>query len=389
MKLLTKSLSALLVASLSQYALCDIKFNGFSNIIAGKTQGGGSFLRYDDELSLDPNSSLGLQATSDLGGNLTAGLQILARGNKNWNAEVAWAYLKYQATDNLSFMAGRQRVPFYAYSDFINVGYTYNWINPSEIIYGSPFDTVNGVSALYSHYLGDMESTWQLTTGHAQSGPDDNFDFEYPDLVSLRWTGETGSLKTHFSVTKSSQSFGFGLDSFTDAIIAGATDAGITAEQAQDIQTRVLSDYTQDDNDYVQFFVVGGIYDNGHFSIASEFIRLQFEGSIVLSQKDSWYISFAKSFGDFTPHITYARDDIDAANTDYLNILNGTSLERQGQTIAAVANGFDRSQLQTLTLGLRWDFHESSAFKVDLIDFERTVTNTSGALLRFGVVTVF
>ncbi len=389
MQLFTKSLGVLFVASLSQHALSDIKFNGFSNIIAGKTQGGGSALSYDDELNLDPNSLVGLQATSDLGNKLTAGLQVLARGETSWNAEISWAYLKYQATDNLSFLAGRQRVPFYAYSEFINVGYTYNWINPPELIYGAPFDTVNGISALYSHYIGDLESIWHITMGHASNTPNDNFEFEYPDLVNIHWTGEIGSFKTHLNYGVSSQSFGLGFDSFTDTINNGAADAGITAEQAKEIEIMTLSDHTVDDDDQVEFFVIGGIYDNGNFSIASEFISLQFDGSLLLTKKDSWYISLAKRFGDFTPHLTVSQDSIDTQDTSFLNILNGTDLEGTGRTLAFIANSFKNSETETITLGLRWDFHESAAFKADIIALDRTVTDVQNTLFRFGVVTVF
>jgi len=104
-------LSSAILAGNSQ---AEITFNGFASIVGGVTTSSDEQLYgYDDSFNFAPDSLLALQASSDLGDDLSVTAQILARGEDDWDPDFEWAYVAYDASDNLRILAGRQRVPFY------------------------------------------------------------------------------------------------------------------------------------------------------------------------------------------------------------------------------------------------------------------------------------
>ena len=128
-------LSSAMIAGNSQ---AEIVLNGFASIVGGVTTSKDESLSgYDDSISFNQDSFFALQASSDLTEGLSVTAQIMARGENEWDPEFEWAYVAYEATDNLRILAGRQRVPFYMFSDFLDVSYAYPWITPTEAVYGS------------------------------------------------------------------------------------------------------------------------------------------------------------------------------------------------------------------------------------------------------------
>lgn len=111
----------------------DIRIDGFANIVAGQMisdTDDGSLYGYDEDLSFSPESNYGIQFRGDLQEGLSVTAQIVGRGSEEFDATVTWAYLTYEINDELSLKAGRSRVPYFIYSDFLDIGYAYHWIRP-------------------------------------------------------------------------------------------------------------------------------------------------------------------------------------------------------------------------------------------------------------------
>ena len=151
-------LSSAIFAANSQ---AEITLNGFASIVGGVTTSSDDTLYgYDQDIDFSQGSLFAIQASADLGDSLTATVQLLARGENDWDPDFEWAYIAYDASDNLRVLAGRQRVPFYMYSDFLDVSYAYPWITPPEGVYSVAFDTFDGLGAIYSTSMGSFDANF-------------------------------------------------------------------------------------------------------------------------------------------------------------------------------------------------------------------------------------
>ena len=64
----------------------------------------------------------------------------------------------------------------YSYSvlslfDFIDVRYTYNWLQPPKTVYGFDFPGYDGISLVHTQTLGSWDSTVQLILWSFRGGP--------------------------------------------------------------------------------------------------------------------------------------------------------------------------------------------------------------------------
>jgi hypothetical protein len=153
-------------ALLASNVYAEINLNGFASIVGGVTTGSEETLYgYDDNLDFNQSSLFGLQASSDLGEDFSVTAQILARGVDDWSPKFEWAYVAYDATEKVRILAGRQRAPFYMFSDFLDVSYAYSWIDPPKGVYNIPFDTFDGLGVIYNENIGEFDSSLHVVLG--------------------------------------------------------------------------------------------------------------------------------------------------------------------------------------------------------------------------------
>src|SRR5690554_3590944 len=183
------SLIAGLVAVPMSPAMAEIQWNGFLSVGAGMTFDDDEKLAgYDNDLSFAPDSILGLQASSDLGENLSVTGQLVARGSTS-DVKAEWLYLSYQFNPNLRVNVGRQRMPLFLYSDYVDVGYAYHFQRPPTSVYLSPINSIDAVSVLYDRYLtNSLEAKLQLFAGSYQ---EDGVEYE-GKVVDLELTDTAG-----------------------------------------------------------------------------------------------------------------------------------------------------------------------------------------------------
>ena len=157
----------------------EVDFSGFASVIAGQTFGScqpsGMAPQYQKDctryiadwshagvytpqVSLAPESRLGLQWTAKVNAQLSATLQLTARDDPGNKVHVEWAYLNYDIDGDWSVQLGRKRLPLYYYSEFQDVGYAYNTIRPSPDVYGWDVVNYNGANLRHVSSLG----AWSL-----------------------------------------------------------------------------------------------------------------------------------------------------------------------------------------------------------------------------------
>lgn len=102
---------------------------------------------------------MGLQLSTDLSDGLSVVAQLTAQGANDFDAEIEWLYISYNISNELNAKAGRQRYPFYAYSDYLDVGYAYHWIRPPQDVYSLAVSSYEGISLRYDSSLGDWDTS--------------------------------------------------------------------------------------------------------------------------------------------------------------------------------------------------------------------------------------
>lgn len=373
-------LSSLLVSGAVQ---AEITLNGFASIVAGATTSSDETLYgYDDELTFDQGSLFALQASSDLGEGLSVTAQILARGEDDWDPDFEWAYVAYEANDNLRILAGRQRIPFYMYSDFLDVSYAYPWISPPAGVYSTAINTFDGIGAIYSTNFDDIDVVIHGIYGNkdgdidAPTEPNGIADSEFSSLTGASFTVTRDWLTLRTAYFQADSTINLtALQPVIDAWNgAGFDDVSDNASVFEDKTTFVEFGF-QASFDTIQ--------------IIGEYTELSFD-DVTLGDEDSYYIMVSKQFDTILASITYSVDE-DSASSITGGIPRGVSPQLDG--LIALTDSITDAQevdVTSITLGLRWDFHDSAALKFEYIDYSDDLDgNNDAGLFRTALVTVF
>ncbi len=340
-------LSSMALAAGSGYG-AEIKLNGFASFVGGKAFNGqrlpngtlSSYLadpvhalvagtinddaRYSDEVSFRPDSIYGLQVNAFLGQGLRATAQLTGKGANDFETEIEWAYLSYDVTESTTLQAGRQRIPLYFYSDFLDVGYAYHWIRPPVEVYGSTMSTYEGFSIMHNGALGNWDTSTRLYSGAIISEESRFGEFGSDEMVGLvfstsnewlrlRASGVRGKFFVENSTTNSDNAVDAYFSSLAGYVTLG--DGFLAAEAT----------YADTIDDYID--TIGSV--------------------IQIESLASFMVTAGYQFGEFTPHISYAEVDI-----NYSGFLNPSFKDLSNAT-------------ETTTVGVRWDFHPAAAFKLE------------------------
>ena len=79
--------------------------------------------------SFDVDSRLGAQLSVNMDKQWSAVVQVISEQNleNNYRPSVEWAYVKYQATPDLSLRVGRIALPLFLAADYRKAAYAYPW----------------------------------------------------------------------------------------------------------------------------------------------------------------------------------------------------------------------------------------------------------------------
>lgn len=319
---------------LSGTASAEVNISGFASVVGGKVlEGSGveefglepTFLAdyplvgaYTEEISFEPDTLFGIQISADLMDGLSATAQIVSRGANDFSADFEWAYLSYELNEHWTVQAGKKRLPLYYYSDFFDVGYAYPWIRPPADNYTWQIFNYTGVSALYNYLIGDWTLTGQVYFGREDDEPNKLLsEFFFGDSTREIWKDIAGIVAqlnyewldirlTHMQYTN---------------------ERYIGGEQVE------WDGQTERDG---KFYGLSVNIDWNNLVVLSEMNRLTLQDSDL----DTYLVTVGYRIKDFMPFVSYSDFD------DSSEIHNTTSV------------------------GLRWDFHPSAAFKIQYDDVE-------------------
>ena len=298
---------AICLASTSAFALeqGETLINGFGTVgvthLGGEDDGRsyGISGQTNDFWRGDQLSKFGAQLTYGVTDTVGLTLQTTAKAyGDEWKANLEWAYLSWQSTDNLMMRFGRLRTPVYMYSESIDVGFSYPWLRlPDEVYSQVQLSNYEGADIVYNLPLSFATLSFQLAGGIAKNRDyyiyDEEFDIDYDNVF-----GSSVSLATN--------DFG----TFRVGYVEADIDTDISGSFTDIFGNPGTASLLALDKDKGKFTSIGYQYDNGTWLTANEWTSrvIENDGS---NSTDSFYLMGGRRFGDFLAHVTYAQLDED------------------------------------------------------------------------------
>lgn len=299
-----------------------VRFNGFFSTGYSRASNDVGFAGVTENSSVADQSLLALQGTFDVTDKSQAVMQLVGRGSEDWDPVIEWAYLSHRPTNDLQLRAGKMRIPFFMYSDSLEVGYSQPWARPPQSVYG-PIAVTSyvGADAAYTINLDDSSVTAQAFTG---------------------FTNEEGSIGD-----VELRNIGGVTTSWTDYVW---TARAVAATAETTIQATRLGGLFISDDDRGVFLGLGLGYDDGTWQVVSEVTRVEVDGAFA--DTDSAYLSVGRRFGSITPYAVVGW--IESQDDDERTALAALNTRRDEYSV-----------------GARWDITPGVALKAD-------VTHVSG-----------
>lgn len=298
---------AICLASTSAFALeqGEALINGFGTVgvthLGGEDDGRsyGISGQTNDSWRGDQLSKFGAQLTYGVTDSVGLTLQTTAKAyGDEWKANLEWAYLSWQSTDNLMMRFGRLRTPVYMYSESIDVGFSYPWLRlPDEVYSQVQLSNYEGADIVYNLPLSFATLSFQLAGGIAKNRDyyiyDEEFDIDYDNVF-----GSSVSLATN--------DFG----TFRVGYVEADIDTDISGSFTDIFGNPGTASLLALNKDKGKFTSIGYQYDNGTWLTANEWTSrvIENDGS---NSTDSFYLMGGRRFGDFLAHVTYAQLDED------------------------------------------------------------------------------
>lgn len=321
----------------------------------------------DRSWSGEVDSKLGVQVGAKFNSQFSATVQVLSKqnGKGSFTPQIEWAFAKWQATPGLSLRAGRMGGPFFAVSDFRDVGYANTWLRPPIDVYGQvPVSHFDGADVSWQTSVAGKTVTLQAIGGKSSSHVETtkvdidsllgfNATVELVDGLNLRLGHVMGKLTVHTASLNQ---------------LVGVLRRTPFAEVGNQL----------DPNDKrASFSGVGLTYDVGNWLAMAEYTKRKTKSFIP--DTTGWYATLGYRVGKFTPYATLSRLKTDSSNVD--NTIPG-ALVLGGLPLRAVVDAATAAQStpqKTAALGVRWDAWRNVAVKAQLDSIK-----TTGAGLFYG-----
>lgn len=313
-----------------------------------------------DKFSIFPDSVFGLQANAQLLPSLNATVQVLAEDQvrQNFNNIVDWAYLSYQPTPNTMIRGGRMGIDLFMLSEIRNIGFAYLWARPITEFY---------TPVSLSHFEGiDLKYTKNSELGYlefkiygGQTGSDirvsrGDFSVRMRPIFGAIASMETNHWKTRatFAATHIDETRNTNLTRLLNAL--DQTPATIWP------QAGAFSKLINGEGNQAYYYSIGLTYDKHDWLIQSEIaITDSTWPSVALT---NGYLSLGRRVGPVTLYTvgSYAKSLRDSKT---VSPRSSQSDINALQTITENAFNAVLINQNTISLGMRWDFHTKMALK--------------------------
>jgi len=352
--------AAILAAAPLASQAVDFSYKGFGSLIGGMSTDQVDFQPnvkygdgyYDQSFDIAPESRLALQLTAQFTDQVSVVGQVITRGANDWDIDLPWLYLNYQATDSVQIRAGRMKAPYYPYSDFQDVGYALPWVSTPTNAYIVPADYINGINVLTNFSTGAIDHTVELygsvmndTTEFRSSTPD--LEFNDSEIYGISLTSTYDWLTTRMTYNEAKLDMESSALEGLQAGLAGV----LGANSSMAIRTRL-------DGQKASFIGLSARGDFDKLFVIAEYNLLDWN-TYILPHQERAFISAGYSVTEkFTPYLTLSKnDDNDTSVTTTGGVIPGVDGALLGLSKGSNAEGW--------ALGARYDLMPDVALKAE------------------------
>ena len=316
------------------------------------------------------DSNFGFQTTAKFNDWFSITGQGLVRKNAtdDFTADVSLAFAKLKLADSTSVRLGRVGIPIYMISDYRNIGYANTMIRPPIEVYSQVgVDYLDGADVIYQTSFGDTSFTGQLAMGSIDYEVRGGYNVKFRNIVSLNLVAENGPFtfrfgrsETKFTVDDSVNlnSLIGGLRSFAQHPVLGkAYGFGAAADSLMVNKTPG------------SFTSFGLNMDWNNIVVQTELGKRKTE-TLAFPSTTAWYTMVGYRMGKFLPYFNHSSAKQDSARTIPNLPVAGIPGVPSAGPLSMAAIGATRTAIQTSnSIGLRWDFDKSAAFKIQIDRF--------------------
>lgn len=370
-RLLAACLALLPLAASAQFETADnrLRLSGFGTLGVATTDKSdvaysqpGRLDGVRDGLNLKLDTKLAVQARYKLTETVTATVQLLSkhRPQKDFNPEVEWAFLRWDASPSLSVRAGRLVSQTFMLSDARDVHYTQLTARPPMDVYGQvPVNRFEGGDLTYRFELADTAVQASVWGGQAKS--------RYAALVLAEESTVTYELRHLFGLNLSA-SMDNGLSLRAGTVSARATIRDHDEQRLIGASASVLSTLHDfyGDGDKVRFSGIGASYDRDQWLVNAEYTIRQ--GNSRIQDTKGWYLTTGYRLGAFTPYLGVSSVQVTDSNRNnpfQAALGQPVPLAPLAAEIQRFMDGLHVTERTTI-LGMRWDAASKVALKLQL-----------------------
>ncbi|MGB0865168.1 MAG: hypothetical protein ACPGSC_01590 [Granulosicoccaceae bacterium] len=343
-----------------------------------------------------PDTKFSLQGSAHFSENISASMQLISHAKYDYEPEVEWAYLRLQPTENLTLRAGRIRRHAYLQSDNYDIGYSYVWVRPPTTAYlsiGPIYRALEAVDLYYQGSNSQFDYSAQLYVGQADDSAEMfgvKSDYEEHRASGLTLAFEAEGTELQLSHHRSNFDLEYPeADEVRTALLAlGFAD--------------IADNYDFTDRD-ARVYGLGFSKKFNTWDLAAEFVHSDFDEAQIPTF-DGWYFTATKHIDNLSLYAGYGfqstevsrklENDIRAEAESALatgtlqGLFTSSALQAIEEAIRTEINRqlIERSSVQ---VGLRYDFKEFAAFKLEYENLKDRLNNKSGSLYSVSLDFVF
>jgi len=301
----------------------DFSLDGFGSAYYGQAYSN-NVLPYgfkDNSANFTEFSLIGLNIKSKIDDHFSFAAQLVASGqseipNSNYSLFADWAYINYTPMDNLSIRVGRQRLPIFTASEYINEHIDLPFRVMPEIVYQiSPFDSFDGVMVNQTIDLGEQKLqvgvfggtpvlNIGLQTSYPALGVPLNYTYNGADLLGAKVTLDGDGWRVRAQASRATQTLGLNIE--LPAALGGSSSLFQAHQETYSVG------YRYDKHNIVSWgeYVYATSPDGTNVPASSTTT-----GGPFVGKSKAGYVLAGYRIGDWMPRYTFAQASVQAGYT--------------------------------------------------------------------------
>lgn len=342
----------------------------------------------DHGLSANLDSVAGLQLDWQLLPGTSVVVQGVARAGESFEPKLRMGYLRQRLGGDAAVRVGRLRNPIFFDSDVAEIGYAYLMSRPPIPLYNSinSVDHLDGADVQWRHALGNMALMVQGYYGGNKYkhrfynlNPVQVADVELRGIAGIAISAALPNVTLRVSHTKTSSytmqssqisQLNAGLAQVSGGLRAMAADPRLPAAMASALanQAQQVSSYANPFDGKPTYTSIGFDSNLADWRLLGEWTQLDTR-SAMAGKYQGYHLTLGYSMGEFTPYVSYARQSRkspaftpSALSPTGTPVLDGAIAQLNG-ALGRAAQFADIS-MRSASVGVRWDFRENMALKL-------------------------